>query len=212
MLFTSFWCPKRVSTSENIDTSVGNRNWNNLQNQLQWSELAPVTGLYFFGKTKNKHKSSPWPTSCIRLSIASGDHRQVNNYTIEIALQHSKMIDFDSILVLVFSRNSFMNTPLTAAAILSHASMVVIAMIHAHCGRFIACIIIKIDHHGTVKQINFSLFSLKMTNFLSPFCKCQRRVLQTHHPGTKKQSYTHGHFVPMWGLFQPPAGDFARGE
>ena len=95
------------------------------------------------------------------LSIASGDHRQVKNYTIEIALQHSKMIDFDSILVLVFSRNSFTNTPLTAAAILSHAFMVVLAMIHAHCGGFIACIIIKIDHHGTVKQINFSLFSLK---------------------------------------------------
>ena len=143
MLFTSFWCPKRISESGNIDTSVGNRNWNNLQNQLQWSQWAPGTGLYCFDWIINKYNSSPWPTGCIKLSITSGDHRQVKNYTIEIALQHSKMIDFDSILVLVFSPNSSTNTPLTAAAILSYASMVVIAMIHAHCGGFIACIIIK---------------------------------------------------------------------
>ena len=122
------------------------------------------------------------------------------------------MIDFDAFLVLVFSPNSSTNTPLTAAVILSHASMVVIDMIHAHCGGFIACIILQNRPPWCLKQINFSLFSLKMTNFLSPFCKCQRRVLQTHHPGTKKQSSTHGHFVPTWGLFQPPAGDFARGE
>ena len=114
--------------------------------------------------------------------------------------------------MLVFSRNSFTNTLFTVATILSHASMVVMDMIHAHCGGFIACIIIKIDHHGTVKQINFSLVSLKMTNFLSPFCKCQRRVLQTHHPGTKKQSSTQGHFIPIWGFFRPPYGDFAPGE
>ena len=53
------------------------------------------------------------------------------------------MVDFDSLLVLVFSHNSFMNTPFTVATIPSHASMVVIDMIHAHCGGFIACIIIK---------------------------------------------------------------------
>ena len=73
--------------------------------------------------------------------------------------------------------------------------MVVIDMIPAHCGGFIACIIIKIDHHGTIKQINFSLFSLKMTNLLRDFFwrmadtkalifECQERMLQTHHAGT----------------------------
>ena len=43
----------------------------------------------------------------------------------------------------LFSRNSCMNTLLTVATIPSHASMVVIDMIHAHCGSFIACINIK---------------------------------------------------------------------
>ena len=136
--------------------------------------------MYCFDQTANKHNTSPLPTSCIKLSITSREHRQVKNYTIEIALQHSKMINFNSILVLVFSCNSFTNTPLTAAAILSHASMVVIAMIHAHWGGFIACIIIiKIDHDGTVKQINFSLFSLKMTNLLNSFFSWHMRMLNT---------------------------------
>mgnify|MGYP005684084615 FL=1 len=53
------------------------------------------------------------------------------------------MIDFDSFLVLVFSRNSFTITLFPVATVPSHASMVVIDMIHAHCGGFIACIIIK---------------------------------------------------------------------
>ena len=79
------------------------------------------------------------------------------------------MIDFDSVLVLLFSRNNLTNTPLTAAAILSHASMVVIDMIPAHCGGFIACNIIKLDRHGAIDKYNFSLFSLKMTNLLMPF-------------------------------------------
>ena len=79
----------------------------------------------------------------IKLSILSGDLCSVNNYTIEIALQRSKMIDFDAFLVLVFSRNSCKNTPFTVATTPSHASMVVIDMIHAHCCSFIACIIIE---------------------------------------------------------------------
>ena len=58
-LFTSFWCPKRTSTRRNIDTSVGEWNWNNLQNQAQRSQLAPGTGLYCFDWTENEHKSLP---------------------------------------------------------------------------------------------------------------------------------------------------------
>ena len=143
MLFTSFWCPQRISTSGNIDTSVGNRNWNNLQNQLQWSQWAPVTGLYCLDCIINEYNSSTWPTGRIKLSTLSGEHRSVKNYTIEMALQRSKMIDFDSFLVLVFSRNSFTITLFPVATVPSHASMVDIDMFHAHCGGFIACIIIK---------------------------------------------------------------------
>ena len=80
---------------------------------------------------------------CIKLSILSGEHRSVKNYTIEMALQRSKMIDFDSFLVLVFSHNSFTITLFPVATVPSHASMVDIDMFHAHCGGFIACIIIK---------------------------------------------------------------------
>ena len=100
MLFTSFWCPKQTSTSRNIDTSVGNRNWNNFQNQLQRSEWAPGTGLYCFDWIINESTSSPWPMGCIKLSILSGDHCSVKNYTVEMALPiwgfRSRRIDTSS--------------------------------------------------------------------------------------------------------------------